>query len=873
MGCPHAEDISAFISRRAMHSEAIEAHLESCPSCRDLVLELARERRASSASPPDPDEPMPGTSIGRYLVSRPLGAGGMGLVFVAWDPQLERDVAIKLVRPSPGADIGDLHARLVREAKAMARLSHPNVVAVHEVGTFGDQVFVVMEYVDGATLRSWMNEPRSWKQTVHAFAAAGDGLAAAHQAGLVHRDFKPDNVLVARDGRICVTDFGLARPIGASATVAPANAAATDAPQSVLAGTVAYMAPELFEGQPCDERSDLYSFCVALFEALCGARPVADREQHARQLAAAGRIPGWLSAVVRRGLSADPAARPASMRELVGALRSDPAQARRSRAMAGAVVVLVGAAFGLGARAVRKAEIRCEGGPAQLLGVWDAPRRHQVVAVLGSTLGGHVAVRLDRYADDWLAAHRDNCQASVRGEQSDALRDARTECLDDLRRDLTAVATQLTLVDAEHAVHAADAVGGLPLVSECAAADASRRTARLPSDPTQRARVMGLRSRVADAQAQLRLAKLSAALSAAERIVADGAGQDPDSEGKAELVRASALHRLERDDDARRAYRRASVLALRASNAATVAQSWVGLADLAGYAQRNTDDALAWLDMAGALTSTSPAAQRVELSRLVEISAVLQSADRWDEATRVGRQAVALAERTRSAGDTEVAAGFTMLAGGLARRQDTIDEAVRLGERSIAEVEAAGLGETTTHAMMLYNHALTLCSAGRYEDCILLVRHALAINQRELPAMHESIIGNLLTLGFACAWLGRWRDARDALAPIVPVIERHREQMPHQVAEAWMYAAMAEEGLGQPRRAEALYRRALADRDLSDDADKATAEIGLARLLARRDPRRALALARDAHGYAVGDLLPNRTLVRQIDDWLATHQR
>src|SRR5262249_19020301 len=152
----------------------------------------------------------------------------------------------------------------------------------------------------------------------------------------------------------------------------------------------------------------------------------------------------------------------------------------------------------------------------------------------------------------------------------------------------------------------------LPLVSDCAAGEAAHRTARLPSEPTQRARVVGLRSRVAEAQVLLGLAKPSAALSAADRVVADGAGQDPDSEGKAELVRASALRRLERDDDARRAYHRASTLALRASDTATVARSWVGLAHLAGYARRNTDEALAWLDMAGALTTTSPAAQRVE---------------------------------------------------------------------------------------------------------------------------------------------------------------------------------------------------------------------------------------------------------------------
>jgi len=242
----------------------------------------------------------PGARCGRYVLFERLGAGGMGVVYAAYDPSLDRKVALKLLRHGEGADEGAIERnRLLREAKALARLSHPNVVHVYDVGTVGDdQVFIAMELVEGVTLRAWMREKkqRPWREVLPICLQAGEGLAAAHRADLVHRDFKPENVLLGKDGRVLVFDFGLAVPpdaespaaADAAARIAAARiAAARDAPPPPAGagvhtlerytvgaiGTPAYMAPEQHEGKPTDARTDQYSYCLTLYEALYGKRP------------------------------------------------------------------------------------------------------------------------------------------------------------------------------------------------------------------------------------------------------------------------------------------------------------------------------------------------------------------------------------------------------------------------------------------------------------------------------------------------------------------------------------------------------------------------------------------------------------------------
>jgi tetratricopeptide (TPR) repeat protein len=279
------------------------------------VSALDRAGMARADLAPSPDQ------IGRYTLRRQLGAGGMGVVYAARDGELQRDVALKLVRPR--GDAARTQARLQREAQAMARLSHRNVVPVFDLGTHGGQLYIAMELVAGDTLRAWVGQ-RPWRDVVRLFVRAGRGLAAAHAAGLIHRDFKPDNVIVGPDDEPRITDFGLARELGGGDDAGEPGEArlATVTVTGGVTGTPAYMAPEQLRGEPTDAAADQFSFCVALYEVLHGARPFAgdDRLAEIRAGRIARRGPRWLHAAIARGLAFDPARRWPSMAALVGAL-------------------------------------------------------------------------------------------------------------------------------------------------------------------------------------------------------------------------------------------------------------------------------------------------------------------------------------------------------------------------------------------------------------------------------------------------------------------------------------------------------------------------------------------------------------------------
>ena len=343
-------------------------------------------------------DPVP-ARIGRFLVLKVVGSGGMGQVFAAYDPKLDRHVALKLVPRADGS--GEWQDRLVREAQAMARLSHPNVVTVHEVDTTADgQLHVVMELVEGQDLaRHLAAEPRPWRDVLALFRAAGEGLAAAHAAGLVHRDFKPANVLVGVDGRVRVADFGLAhgRNSAESYSAGPPSLALSNYVTrfGAVIGTPAYMAPEQHDGGVTDARSDIFAFCVALWEALYGVRPFAgstmterlqairrgelrtsatdhkptDQPTDQKTTAAKTTTPKateWLRPILRAGLASDPADRWQSMRPLLDALDRDPEaeRARRRRtllrllavlALGGALVYAASALWSLARERAREA--------------------------------------------------------------------------------------------------------------------------------------------------------------------------------------------------------------------------------------------------------------------------------------------------------------------------------------------------------------------------------------------------------------------------------------------------------------------------------------------------------------------------------------
>ncbi len=359
-GCPDENVLAGFASGGLSVGAVpeVERHLDGCAACRELVAAVAAEASAPDAAsaptrldtgaptqPLHPEAPAlrPGDRLGRYVIEAPLGEGGMGVVYAARDPGLGRTVALKLLRPGAGGAV-EGRARLVREAQAMASLSHPNVLPLFELGTADGRDFLAMEWVEGTTLDGWLRErERPWREVLELLLAAGAGLAAAHRAGLVHRDFKPANVLVGRDGRARVTDIGLAShgPVkdAPSSAEAPAGAPESRLTRAgAVPGTPAYMSPEQRAGRPVDARSDQYSFCVTLYEALHGARPQAAAPSLRRAL------PRHVRAALARGLSAEPQERFASMDALLAAL-STPS---RSRALPLALAVtLLGVGLGV----------------------------------------------------------------------------------------------------------------------------------------------------------------------------------------------------------------------------------------------------------------------------------------------------------------------------------------------------------------------------------------------------------------------------------------------------------------------------------------------------------------------------------------------
>jgi serine/threonine protein kinase len=362
-----SEFVSGSLSASAQSK--IEAHLASCRDCRALVAALAmdagtdsnaatvpHERMSPSQVAPRPTRTLTiGDRVGRYLVLSALGAGGMGVVFAAYDPQLDRKVALKLLRAGVTYNTKDARTRLRREAQAIAQLSHPNVVGVYDVGTTEDgDLYIAMEFVEGDTLTSWLKKyPRTWREIVDVFLQAARGLLAAHSVGLLHRDFKPDNVLVGGDGRVRVTDFGLARsvitpedaarPSGAPTSGASALNVELTATGMVL-GTPRYMAPEQLTGPDIDARADQFSFCVALYEALYGRHPlpgatsVAMLEKHEKAAPPpeGAKVPSAVGRAVMTGLERDRAKRFPTMGALIAGLVPAP---RRSPARYAAVAL------------------------------------------------------------------------------------------------------------------------------------------------------------------------------------------------------------------------------------------------------------------------------------------------------------------------------------------------------------------------------------------------------------------------------------------------------------------------------------------------------------------------------------------------------
>ncbi len=490
------------------------------------------------------------THVGRYVILRKLGEGAMGEVYVAYDENLDRRVAIKLVR-TMGQRTDDVYNRMLREAHGLARLSHPNVVQVYEAGVFQGRVYLAMEYIEGESLREWSERSeRSWREVLACAIEAGRGLAAAHQVGLVHRDFKPDNVIVGVDGRVRVLDFGLVRAesegeegdellsVSGQSRVNPSVLSGASSLRSnltqahTLIGTPAYMSPEQHLRETADARSDVFAFSIVLYELLYGVRPFAGDDQaeimsavlkqSLSEPAEGRRAPAWVRRVLLRGLSVDPRARFPTMEEYLAALDNDPVRRRRRWWIAGGVVALLASVGALVVSAIQADAEACSGGAEGMRGVWDEARQEAVAAAFAATgvaYSGEVTARITQRLDDhrsaWIYSHREACLAHRRGERSSERLDLQMACLRAHRRELDAAIRTFIDADAavvESAMATVSELTELDRLSACDDIEGLERGFLRKVDPEEAAKLEATRGALADAAALGRAGKQGAGL-------------------------------------------------------------------------------------------------------------------------------------------------------------------------------------------------------------------------------------------------------------------------------------------------------------------------------------------------------------------------
>lgn len=502
---------------------------ERAPDVDPAAMERARARaeRAlfGSAEP---------ARIHRYEIRERVGGGGMGVVYRAHDPELDREVALKVIHPRRRHDSLS-SARMAKEAKALALLDHPNVVKVHDVLVHREQLVIVMELVTGETLAAWEERaPRTWREIVHVYAQAGDGLAAAHSLELVHRDFKPSNAVIGGDGRVRVLDFGLARSVE-SGEVSPREQQTADnhlTETGVMLGTLHYASPEQIEGRAISPASDQFSFCVALHRALEGVPPF-DGDTAAMlvanirsgKLRCSGRaIPLWLRKVIEQGLASQPTSRHRSMSALLAELRR-PRGWRRWRTpilAGGAIASSVALTAFVG---TRNPVDTCDGGRRQLADIWGPRQRDRVMESLASVdtpyaRGVRPAVQatLDRYASAWSETHRQACRDHRGGVSSPLQLDRQMVCLAQRLGDLNASIDVLARTDRSSVGHVMD------VAARMAPAEACMDPGEVEPPPHAfRGQVSAIRGEISRAEALARAGQIVEARAAIETATARAA--------------------------------------------------------------------------------------------------------------------------------------------------------------------------------------------------------------------------------------------------------------------------------------------------------------------------------------------------------------
>ena len=737
--------------------------------------------------------------LGRYVLLEPLGEGGMGIVYAAYDPELDRRVAIKLIR----SKITDEEARLrlQREAQAMAKLSHVNVVTVYDVGSVDSQIFVAMELIRGQTLGDWIRgAARAWPEVVEVFLAAGRGLEAAHRAGLVHRDFKPDNVLIADDGSVKVTDFGLARVIRRGLpvdddhrrSISVGDGSTLDLEltrDGAIMGTPAYMAPEQHRGDEVDARSDQFALCVALYQALYDVLPFpttnlfelvdAVTEGRIKEPPKGTGVPAWLQRAVLRGLEPDPAKRWPTIQALLAELGRDRQRALRWWAFAGIAGLAAGLGLTLALTAGEEQEL-CTGGRERLTGVWDPAARAAVDRAIRSTglsyaeaTAERVQGLLDRQADAWVQAYGEACLAHHRSELSDELYDLELGCLYRRADDLGARVEVLREADAEVVERAILAISDLPSLAACHDPLRLRAELQPPEDPETASAVLALRKRLDRARAEGAAGRGRLGLPLAIGVLAEAEplGYTP-LLAEAHLSKGTLLTLTGDYSGARAALSDAWWSALAGKHDAIANDAAIQLLEIVGHRLAEPAAGLQWGRNAEALLERRGVeADELRGPYLSSLAAVLSGKGDYDEALATVDRALDR-ERARLGDDHPRLADLLIQRGNTLRRLGRYDDATKSLREAIELLRETLSGDHPRVAIALNSLGAALSDNRDFAGSQRALEESLAIRERALGPQHPDVAASANNLGVALMEQGKHAEAEQAFQRAISIRER-----------------------------------------------------------------------------------------------------
>ena len=894
---------------------ALEVHLAGCDGCAAVVDGLASEEEREALRASDRldlgtaqailGEPTStwidgagepgarraaatlarGTLFGRYLVLSLIGRGGMGEVYAAYDPELDRRVALK--RLTTRQDTQRARARLLREARALGKLSHPNVVQVYDVGEHDGDVFVAMELVEGQPFGAFCAGPPrpGWREVLAAYRDAARGLAAAHAQGIVHRDVKPANILRGNDGRVRVADFGLAAgrwqageggdagtPPDLSET-APGRSDASGerdgrlTATGTLLGTPLYMAPEQFEGPGVGPASDQHSLCTALHEGLYGALPFSlpagptamsrlvalKKEGPPRAPPPGSPVPPSIYRAIARGLAPDPAARFPSMDALLEALREDPPE-RRTRlrnAAIGAALLLAtaGAAAALGARSGALRD-PCAHPERQLAGTWDEGVSARVRAALlgagGSNAEGtaaRVSALLDRRGADWAAMRREVCLAGSGDPHRREILALRDACLDRRRGQLQALTTLLAeKPDPGVLDKAVAATAGLAPIASCADTEALTARVRPPEDPALSAQVAAVEPGADRLETLYATGKYRDGLALGERLLAEATAIPYPP------LRARISYWMGRLEESTADFPHARALLEDAAASATegrddllAAAAWAELLFVVGDDQRRFEEASVIRTLGQGVVARTRDEQTQAVWLRVE-GAVLFRMGKSAEARSIQERAVVLSEKALGADHPEVASALNNLANTIFTLGD-YPTSLATHERALAISENA-LGPDHPHvAISLNNLGELLYVMGDYPRALAAYQRSLALREKALPPDHHYLAESSFDLGNALFKLGHLAGASSSYERALAIWEKASNP---DALYALVSLARVKVSAGQLDAARSLLERAsaLGAKPLAaSDPNVAELVLGLGELeLARREPSSAVPL-------------------------------